>query len=444
MKPFKSKLTRFLISIILINLSISNLYGQSATVLINQTRTFGTSITKLPNIAKGISSSPALRTLARRTGAGAVIGAIEGAVKGGYEIWKYKVPWKVPKVGSRYNYNLPSQRHDYVKAKKNLFNRNKIIEEIGEQGMQAHAEQMRWKNILKPSQKNINQGFDAVYRDGKKIIVVEAKGGSSRLGVGYGYKQGTKEWALAVAENTIKNPRASAKEVEAALAVINAKKFDVVTLNTGHILGKPLETTVLKIDKFRTQSKFHKGFQKIYQQSKPFMRNFSRKMIGAGDFHSPPIVYDPKFPQTTTKTSPTVKSKIKKITITPKHAGSLLTAAFVGYESFRLVDRFGGWSKAKQNPEFHIESVGLAGGWAVGLAGGALGFWAGGGTFSLVTTPIGFLGGYIAGEWLFEYSAREIYKIRYPDKYYQFIYNEIDNAVKGIKTNIDTVTLFNL
>ena len=71
--------------------------------------------------------------------------------------------------------------------------------------------------------------------------MVEAKGGTSPLGKGYGYQQGTKSWAVKSAEQILHNPNASPAEREAAKKVIQAAaegKLRVEVVRTPHTLGK--------------------------------------------------------------------------------------------------------------------------------------------------------------------------------------------------------------
>ena len=125
---------------------------------------------------------------------------------------------------------------------------------IGENGARQYAHEQGWEPIFDGNGRKIPQGPDMVYQDPKtgKVIVVEAKGGTSPLGRGYGYEQGTPEWAVKSAEQVLHNPNASAAERRAAEAVIKAAaegNLEVHTVRTEHVLGEPKPPKVEKIAK---------------------------------------------------------------------------------------------------------------------------------------------------------------------------------------------------
>ncbi len=123
-----------------------------------------------------------------------------------------------------------------------------LAERIGETGARKFATSQGWAPIMESWDKTIRQGFDQVYRDARNLIhVVEAKGGSSPLGRGYGYVQGSAEWAVKAAENVLKSPHTSEIEKQAAKAVLQAAcegRLRVHVVRTTHVLGKPMMTTV--------------------------------------------------------------------------------------------------------------------------------------------------------------------------------------------------------
>ena len=79
-----------------------------------------------------------------------------------------------------------------------------MAERLGEEGATALAEKKGYRPILTGEQKTVRQGFDQVYRtpDGQ-VVVVEAKGGTGVLGRGYGAEQGSTEWAIKAARETL-------------------------------------------------------------------------------------------------------------------------------------------------------------------------------------------------------------------------------------------------
>ena len=119
-----------------------------------------------------------------------------------------------------------------------------MAERIGEEGASALAEKRGHRPILTGEQKTLRQGFDQVYRtpDGQ-VVVVEAKGGTGTLGRGYGAEQGTTEWAVKAARETLNSSKASAAEKSAARIVLEAAeqgKLTVEVIRTTHVLGEPV------------------------------------------------------------------------------------------------------------------------------------------------------------------------------------------------------------
>ena len=119
-----------------------------------------------------------------------------------------------------------------------------MAERLGEQGATALAEKKGYRPILTGEQKTIRQGFDIVCRapDGQ-VVVIEAKGGTSPLCRGYGAQQGTTEWAIKAARETLNSSKASAAEKSAARIVLEAAeqgKLTVQVIRTSHVLGEPV------------------------------------------------------------------------------------------------------------------------------------------------------------------------------------------------------------
>lgn len=132
--------------------------------------------------------------------------------------------------------------------------RIKLAEEIGEKGARQYAQSQGWQPIYLGKDRQIRQGLDQVYWDPVtgKTIVIEAKGGSSPISRGYGYEQGTSEWAVKSAENVLHHKGASPAEREAAKKVIEAArqgKLEVQVVRTPHVYGKPTGTEVEQIQR---------------------------------------------------------------------------------------------------------------------------------------------------------------------------------------------------
>ena len=129
-------------------------------------------------------------------------------------------------------YRLSDRSTEWSQAR-TVKQRNQISEEIGEEGMEAAAKDMGYWLLLTPDQSSKTpQGFDAVYWDNKEgvIVICEAKGGYNGkdldevLGDGYGYRQGTIEWARAAAERVTRALKTNDLEVRRAEQILNALK----------------------------------------------------------------------------------------------------------------------------------------------------------------------------------------------------------------------------
>jgi len=122
------------------------------------------------------------------------------------------------------------------------------VESIGEEGARQFARRLGWQPVCDGLTARQVQGFDQVWMDADGAVhVVEAKGGGSSLGRGYGFKQGTPEWAVSAAERTLLNPRATTLEKEAARQILEAAKsgrLHVHVMRTPHVLGEPGMTVV--------------------------------------------------------------------------------------------------------------------------------------------------------------------------------------------------------
>jgi len=125
-----------------------------------------------------------------------------------------------------------------------LQERIKSAEQIGMEGARRYAREQQFERIFDGTGRKMPQGPDIVCRESKtgKVIVLEAKGGTSPLSRAYGYQQGTPEWAVKSAEQVLHNPNVSAAEREAAEAVIKAAaegNLEVHIVRTEHVLGDP-------------------------------------------------------------------------------------------------------------------------------------------------------------------------------------------------------------
>mgnify|MGYP000468806748 CR=1 FL=1 len=145
---------------------------------------------------------------------------------------------------------LASQRKAWMDA--SLEGRIGLAETLGEEGAEALARKEGWRPLLLRAQKNLRIGPDQIYEAANgKIIVVEAKGGSSPLNSGYGHLQGTPEHAVEGAKRLLQSPSASEGEKAAARKILEAAsdgKLEVRVIRTRHVLGKPMEVVVESIE----------------------------------------------------------------------------------------------------------------------------------------------------------------------------------------------------
>lgn len=135
-----------------------------------------------------------------------------------------------------------ANRENWLKAA--LEERVKIAEEIGEDGARRYAREQGYTTVFDGKVRSVRQGPDQVYFDPRtgETVVVEAKGGTSPLGKGYGYEQGTKGWAVKSAEQILHNPSTLPAERAAAERIIEAArngKLRVEVVRTPHTLGQP-------------------------------------------------------------------------------------------------------------------------------------------------------------------------------------------------------------
>lgn len=118
-----------------------------------------------------------------------------------------------------------------------------LAEDLGEEGGRAFAKAKGWATVYDGKSWSMVHGPDQVYRaaDGT-VHMIEAKGGSSQLGKGYGHPQGSSEWAVESAKRVLGSATATEAERLGAQAVIEAAtngKLEVHVVRTTHTLGEP-------------------------------------------------------------------------------------------------------------------------------------------------------------------------------------------------------------
>ncbi len=124
------------------------------------------------------------------------------------------------------------------------YERQRLAEKIGEDGARTFAKQKGWDIISDGLEKVVPQGPDQVCRGADGTVhVIEAKGGSSRLGWAYGHPQGSADWAVESAKRVLRSPSAGPVEKRAAQAVLESaaqSKLQVHVVRTKHCLGEPM------------------------------------------------------------------------------------------------------------------------------------------------------------------------------------------------------------
>lgn len=118
-----------------------------------------------------------------------------------------------------------------------------LAEKLGEDGARNFARSKGWQTLFDGHGRGIPQGVDQIYKDADGFVrAVEAKGGTSPLGKGYGHPQGTAEHAVEAAKRALKSPHPSAAERKGAQEILEAaaqKRLRVDVIRTKHVFGEP-------------------------------------------------------------------------------------------------------------------------------------------------------------------------------------------------------------
>jgi hypothetical protein len=118
-----------------------------------------------------------------------------------------------------------------------------LAEDLGEEGGRVFAKAKGWTTVYDGTSWSLVHGPDQVYRAADDTIhMIEAKGGSSQLGKGYGHPQGSSEWAVESAKRVLGSATATEAERLGARAVIEAAAngtLEVHVVRTTHTLGEP-------------------------------------------------------------------------------------------------------------------------------------------------------------------------------------------------------------
>lgn len=298
---------------------------------------------------------------------------------------------EIPDCFTEYEKEIYRQR--WLQAEP-ILGRNKIVEEIGEEGARRMARSKGWEQILRKGDKTSGhaQGFDQVWKskDGK-IHVLEAKGGISPLGHGYGYRQGTPEWAVKAGEATLKNHAATEVEKEAARRVLKAAsegKLNVDVIRTPHVQGKPSLPTWESMNKSTPQSI---SLANDYFRA---MRTTTTASTGAKASPRSPVV-EKSVAQSVLKALPKGTTLVKCAGAT----GVVVDGAIRVHHAMEVEKQFqAGEIDHHQRVKAHVQNGASAvGGWSGAAAGSYAGTMAGAAVGSIVPGPGTAIGGFIGG-----------------------------------------------
>ncbi|MCA9281435.1 MAG: hypothetical protein H6812_08910 [Phycisphaeraceae bacterium] len=281
-----------------------------------------------------------------------------------------------------------------------LNERQAIAEQLGEAGAREYARARGWTPLVDGTASTFRQGFDQVWQDAAGLVhVVEAKGGTSALNSGYGFRQGTAEWAVKAAEATIKSPSASEAERSAAKRVLQAAKrgeMQVHVIRTPHVLGEPGAAVV-------------EATKKTSSAATKLAKNAIKALSKNG------VVF-----ASATKRSARLAGVRGAARVAAPVALAIEARERIG-RAREIEDAFeSGTIDEKEREVQHAQNAGgAAGGWAGAWAGASAGAWAGGAAGSVVPGPGTVIGagagaiaggvvGYFAGEEAGAYAARVV------------------------------------
>lgn len=295
-------------------------------------------------------------------------------------------------------FNNATAQNFWVKASQEL--KIKLAEHAGEVGARTYATNMGWTAIDDGLSRGMRQGADQVYFSADKTVhVIEAKGGYGRLGNGYGHPQGSAEWAVEAANETLRRGRlASEAQTRGAAYILQGAKngkLEIHVVKTLHHFGKPSETIVVQTTKC-TQSASQIAsnyiddvFKSIAQQSKPIVQA-SSKIVKA--------------------TAGASNAANNSGSLGKAAAKSAVPVAVALDSSIRIMNgidtekRFaeGAITVQQREVEHTRNATGMAGGWAGGWSGAKIGAWGGGAAGTAAcpgvgTTVGGILGGVAGG-----------------------------------------------
>lgn len=290
-------------------------------------------------------------------------------------------------------------------GKGDLLAKQKIAEEIGEDGVRKLIRSRGGKVLLDPRQKGLKQGFDFVAEEKgtRNIKVIDSKGGNSGLKSSYGHPQASPEWSVKASERTLKSTQSSPTEKKAARRVLNAAaegKLSGEVARTRHKLGTPTSTKVL--------DSYPSGNEKVARMARQLQPSASPKVSPSSKGFSP--------------SAPTKSLSSKSISHIAK-GGKILSRAALpvaivadgisrGKEAHDLERKFreGKVSQSQRIRGHAANASSAVGGWTAAAAGawagaeagtiiGSFGGPVGAGVGAVAGSIIGGAAGYLGAEW---------------------------------------------
>ena len=164
-----------------------------------------------------------------------------------HNVFKRLFPSKVKRILIELP-NRSDYESDYNRA--STEERRKISQRKGERGAARYAGDQRWKTLLSPHGRILVIGPDSTYWDSHsgKVRVIEAKGGSGRIGVFRGVRQGTNPNTIRSAKFVLISLNASWNEkLQAARIIKAAQKGHLTTgvVATRHQSGSFLDPKLI-------------------------------------------------------------------------------------------------------------------------------------------------------------------------------------------------------
>ena len=179
--------------------------------------------------------------------------------------------------------SAPTIQNDYRARYRaaSLGNRQKIAEIIGEEGVEQLASTRRLKRLLGPRGRSVSIGPDSIYqsRASGKVLVLEAKGGSSAPRLTYGSVQGTNTNTIRSAKGVLVSSAGMAEKLQAARVIKAAQNGDLQTevVRTRHVWGTPLAPQRIGQVSTANVSREARVIQRELVQRNPELRPVFRK-----------------------------------------------------------------------------------------------------------------------------------------------------------------------